>query len=449
MYNRTRGTDCPACAGRVATEWNCLAVRDPEIAAMWDTERNGTFTPHDVTPQSQRKAFFKCANEHSYERSIYQMVNIRGCRYCAGQAATKENNLAVTHPEIAAELHPSKNADLDPSKLLPGSSKRVWWRCEKDHEWSTSPNKRVNRGDGCPHCWTPASRIQLRVFAEVEAVLGGEAELDAVAAGKHIDVWLGDLGIAVELDGKFWHQHRLAHDEDKSRVLSEAGITLIRLREEGLKPAGGDVVIGFHVAIRKGHVDELLRTVQRLTASNDADLDAAITEYLEREEWIAPKRFQQLASRRTKPQKHRSLAYRFRVIADEFDCVENEPVKPTEVYAKANHKAWFQCPTCKRSYRTRISHRTDEGSGCPYCSGHAVAPDQSLAARHRPLMREWHPIRNSEIDPYTLAPQSNKYVWWVCPNGHEYKAPPSRRVGEFNRSGRYSGCDRCYHEGKT
>jgi hypothetical protein len=64
-------------------------------------------------------------------------------------------------------------------------------------------------------------------------------------------------------------------------------------------------------------------------------------------------------------------------------------------------------------------------------------------------MKEWHPTRKSKLDPYTLAPQSNKYVRWVCPNGHEYKAPPSRRVGEFNRSGRYSGCDRCYHEGRT
>lgn len=127
---------------------------------------------------------------------------------------------------------------------------------------------------------------------------------------------------------------------------------------------------------------------------------------------------------------------------------ENELVKPTEVYAKANHPAWFRCPTCGRSYRARISHRTDEGSGCPYCSGHAVAPDQSLAALHPSLMTEWHPVKNGDLDPYTLTPKSDKYVWWVCPHGDEYKAPPSRRVGEFDRSGRYSGCDRCYHEGR-
>ena len=375
------------------------------------------------------------------------MVSKRGCRYCARQAATDDNNLMVMHPEIAAEFHPSKNGGLSAADLLPGSSKQVWWLCEKGHEWQTSPNKRVHRGDGCRTCWTPASRIQLRVFAEMEAVFG-EAELDAVVAGKHIDVWLRDFGIAIEFDGEFWHRHRLSHDRDKSRVLSPAGITLIRLRDDRIEPAGGDVVIGFHVTLGKGHVNDLLKAVRHLADRDNADFDDRIAEYLEQEEWIAPKRFQQLVTRRRRPPKHRSLAYCFPRIAAEWNYAENEPVKPTEVYAKANHSAWFRCPTCGRSYRARISHRTDEGSGCPYCNGHAVAPDQSLAALHPSLMTEWHPVNNGDLDPYTLAPKSDKYVWWVCPHGDEYKAPPARRVGEFDRSGRYSGCDRCYHEGR-
>ena len=29
--------------------------------------------------------------------------------------------------------------------------KKVWWICEKNHEWVTTPNHRL-RGQGCPYC---------------------------------------------------------------------------------------------------------------------------------------------------------------------------------------------------------------------------------------------------------------------------------------------------------
>ena len=48
--------------------------------------------------------------------------------------------LAVTHPELAKQWHPTLNGDLTPFDVIPGTSKKVWWKCEKgdDYEWEAS-----------------------------------------------------------------------------------------------------------------------------------------------------------------------------------------------------------------------------------------------------------------------------------------------------------------------
>ena len=41
--------------------------------------------------------------------------------------------------------------NLNPNEISYGSGIKVWWKCEKGHEWETTPNHR-SRGRGCPIC---------------------------------------------------------------------------------------------------------------------------------------------------------------------------------------------------------------------------------------------------------------------------------------------------------
>lgn len=52
---------------------------------------------------------------------------------------------------LIREWHPTKNGNLDPHNVPFKSSKRVWWQCEKGHEWKTVVWKRTN-GTNCPYC---------------------------------------------------------------------------------------------------------------------------------------------------------------------------------------------------------------------------------------------------------------------------------------------------------
>lgn len=45
------------------------------------------------------------------------------------------NDLATTHPNIAAQWHPTMNGDLKACDVIPNSSKNVWWLCDKQHAY--------------------------------------------------------------------------------------------------------------------------------------------------------------------------------------------------------------------------------------------------------------------------------------------------------------------------
>ena len=64
-----------------------------------------------------------------------------------------EYNLAVLYPEVAEQWHPTKNGDIRPENVIPGSDKKVWWVCDKGHEWDARVSHRAKRGQGCPECY--------------------------------------------------------------------------------------------------------------------------------------------------------------------------------------------------------------------------------------------------------------------------------------------------------
>lgn len=65
----------------------------------------------------------------------------------------KDNSLQALFPNIAAQWHSTKNGKMTPDMVSYGSSKKVWWLCNKcKNEWYTSVANRTCCNRGCPAC---------------------------------------------------------------------------------------------------------------------------------------------------------------------------------------------------------------------------------------------------------------------------------------------------------
>lgn len=164
---RFHGNGCPYCSGhRVLPGINDLLSKDPELAKEWHPYKNGDLGPEDVTTGSNKRVWWQCEKGHEWQARVTDRVKGNRCGICAWKDLPKYRVLLSTMPELAKEWHPLKNGTLTPSKILANSRKRVWWQCEKGHEWQTDPMSRVRRR-GCPYCALKRARPGVNDLATV------------------------------------------------------------------------------------------------------------------------------------------------------------------------------------------------------------------------------------------------------------------------------------------
>ena len=171
---RTRaleGTRCPYCSRRKPSPEYNLATELPDIAAQWNYAKNGDLTPYDFLPAAVKAVWWICDSGHEWEVSINNRYAGNGCPYCSNRRVGYGNDLATTHPAISRDWHPTKKAPLTPSAFTAGSNRKVWWRCDKGHEWKAQINERTN-GTGCPllcqeigkHRWCTTGVANLQLY---------------------------------------------------------------------------------------------------------------------------------------------------------------------------------------------------------------------------------------------------------------------------------------------
>lgn len=120
-----------------------LSVTHPEIAREafgWD--------PSLVRPGCNKKLTWKCRFDHTWEASPNSRTGQgQGCAVCSGRKIQIGfNDLATTHPQIAAEA-----IGWDPKTVTHGSNKKVSWLCSKGHMYEAVVASRAS-GSGCAIC---------------------------------------------------------------------------------------------------------------------------------------------------------------------------------------------------------------------------------------------------------------------------------------------------------
>jgi len=186
---RIDGGGCPYCVGfSVQPGFNDLATTRPDLVDLLVSP-----DPTTVSAGSDRTGEWSCPkHDATYEMRISHRATTSGCPFCSGRRILPGfNDLATTHPELAAEL-----VDIDPATVTFGRGGVFAWSCP-NHE-ATYPARMSSRvqGNGCPFCSHHKVLTGFNDLAsqlpELAGQLVGEnpSEVLAGGAGKHL--WLCD-----------------------------------------------------------------------------------------------------------------------------------------------------------------------------------------------------------------------------------------------------------------
>lgn len=272
---------------------NSILVSNPQIASEWNYEKNGKVKPEYFSENSNKKVWWKCDKAHEWYARIADRNNGDGCPYCAGRYVTKgKNDLRTVTPNLAKEWNFEKNGELIPENCMPNSSKIVWWKCDKGHEWQTSVKHR-NNGSGCPYC-------------NGRNAIKGETDLQTVNHGL----------------SKEWNYEK------------NGGLTPMEI-----KPSSGKKVWWI---CDKGH--EWQARIADRNKGNGCPY----------------------CSGRYVVNGENDLQTVNPILANEWNFEKNDGVTPVDVLPNSNKKVWWKCSK-GHEWQAVIKSR-NKGSGCPECA---------------------------------------------------------------------------------
>ena len=400
---------------------NDLGTTHPEIALQFHTSKNYPLTVEQLKAASNKKIWWKCHLNHSYESVVYSKTSSRptGCPFCESRKLLEGlNDLATINPKLASEWHPTKNGDLKPNQVFPFSNRKVWWTCEHGHEWEATINSRkTNR---CPHCYQD-HRVSVReklVFVNLKKYFE-DALPNFEISDYHkisVDIYIPSLRLVIEYDGTQYHQD-VEKDNRRLSIINGTGNDVIRIREPGLPVIEeGQTIILKSVKftdVAKG-TEKLLELIsekynlQLPIASIDADKD--LPEVYKLIEFSLVEN---------------SLQSVFPEIAKEWNHSLNGNLNPDRITAHSSLKVYWTCPL-GHDYQATVNNRSN-GKGCSYCSGKKVLVGFNDLLSQRPeIARQWDDEKN-HLRPEEATAFSHKKVWWKCRHGRSWKAAINAR----------------------
>ena len=340
ISNRNRGRGCPYCSGRKATKENNLQNINPILAKEWHPTKNGAFTPRDVTPKSNKKAWWICSKRHEWFAIINNRAKGHGCPYCTHQKVRDDNCLMAVNPKLSKEWHPTKNGALMPRDVFPGSNKKAWWRCNRGHEWRAVINSR-NMGKGCPNCrGKSTSEIEIRIFSELKYLIKNVKHREKIF-GVECDIYIPFLNFGIEVDGYYFHKDKLLKDQQKTYFLKKKKINILRLREKGLERISRNDIFfdqKYKIDLMQNIVDQILRDYDL-----HPEMKRRLQRYKKRKKFANDEYYRRIIDRLPSPPREESLDACDSSLAKEWHPTKNGTLTPRDITPNSGLKVWWIC----------------------------------------------------------------------------------------------------------
>ena len=431
VYSRTSlRTGCPVCANKkIVVGKNDLQTTHPSIAAEWNYEKNGSIKPTDIVAGSNKQVWWICSKGHEWRAAVCDRKSGKGCPICAREKRplerqktylTKNGSLSDNYPEIALQWHPTKNGDISPSEITAGSSKLVWWICEKGHEWEAVVYSRV-AGRGCPYCNNEHStsfpeQVLYYYLSQVTKAINRYS-----LCGKEIDIFLPDLNIGIEYNGRYYHQVREEKDAEKYEYFRNLGVRVIVVREGDLSFVDGDNVYYQYKNSDYFNMKDTVCRVIELCSLSPVDVDIKRDQAKIYEQYM-------------EQEKANSLAVKYPWLIEEWDYKENGKLTPWQVSYGSKKRIHWICKKC--GYKWDAVAHTRKKSGCPCCANRVVVEGiNDLCTTHPDLAKEWDYQKNEKA-PNEVVAGSHQYAWWLCEKKHSWRAQIKSRA-------KGCGCPEC------
>lgn len=335
-----------------------------------------------------------------------------------------ENDLATTHPQIAARWSQKRNGALTPKEVTYGSRKKVWWTCHLGHEVFVEINYMANT-NSCGIC---SGKIVLAGFNDFATVkkellpfwhpsLNFPLTPSQITPGsKRMAWWICDRG----------HEWRAAVGKvSRGKRCPKCNLSQFRPGETDLATLFPKVAQFWHPE-KNGNLTPLNvapTSTRKVWWKCDQGHEAFQSIVYRTKANRCP-----ICSGNVLSQGFNDLATTHPEMSASWHPTKNGPITPNQVTAGSHTKAWWLCREGHSTFQ-EIRYRL-KTKRCPVCIGREVISGiNDLATTHPELASEWNTSKNLEkqVDQVSFG-SSGKQYWWTCSEGHDFRSAVAWRV---------------------
>ena len=314
-----------------------------------------------------------------------------------------------------------------PSCVLPGSHKKVWWKCSKNHIWEETIRDRSS-GKKCPFCtnykvlsgYNDLATVHPEIALEWNYDKNGNLKPNQVKHSANIKVWWkcsqGHEWEAFVFNRSNGHGCPYCCNFSALAGYNDLATTNPELLEEwnyernsDLKPS--DVLAGSHKKVwwkcKEGH--EWEAEIKSRTSGQKCPY----------------------CSNKRVLEGYNDL-YTYCVVnhrndlVSEFDTEKNK-YSMKEIITGSSKLIWWKCSK-GHTYQATAHRRIRTGSGCGVCSHNILVKNENdLLTTHPEIAKEWDYEKNEKNPDEVMAGSNIKKYWFICPKGHSYEATPLDR----------------------
>lgn len=250
---RRNGSGCPSCGDVVRRAKRRLSQEEVIAQAV---ERHKGFYTYERAAYVNNKTKFTvtCPLHGDFQVAPNNHISGgKGCPVCGsakrGHRLTSPKDVARRIADAKIEAHAARFAadaravhgDLyDYSQVVYlGRKTAVTILCPKHGAFSQAPGHHLARAHGCPECSHHRSKGESALAAFMSVFARVEERNRRVIPPKELDIYVPEVGLAVEYCGEYWHGASSPEDErtartrhlDKHNACAEAGVRLLTVYE--------------------------------------------------------------------------------------------------------------------------------------------------------------------------------------------------------------------------
>ena len=392
-----------------------------------------------IGAKSNLSIWWLCYQGHEWKTTPQRMAT-GSCPVCSNrQIRPGFNDLATIYPDLIPYWNKDKNGNLTPQQVGKNFNKKVWWVCDKGHEYETLIANR-----------------RLRTSCQV-------------CSGKKVLSGFNDLATTNPLMIKYWHPiknlplkpetitrgygHKLWWTCSEDHEYQTLASNRIATGDKCPYCSGKKLVSGVNdFAAKNPHL------ISQWSAKNKLKPTEVSYQSNQKVWWVCEEghAWEAIISNRHKGTGcpvcagHRldvgvnDLASLYPEIASEWHPTRNEQIEPKDVTAGVSRSFWWKCEQ-GHEYSAHIRDRV-LGDGCNKCYRLGLPSGTTSLAEAYPLIAaQWDYVKNKDFDPSVVAQTSSKRVWWICDVNPEH----SWVAAVSSRTSNGTGCPICWKSSST